>query len=406
MLIKLFPRGMTLSITCLAHLLAYYQFQAEIGNLPLPLKWVDQFYFLWGASLVFGLLLPFCRHLVVRWALLLFRLCLLWIIGLPFGSFLGIELSLFSTLLIEGILFLPDYWQSALFAGGVLVFMLLVQQPVVAWGMAMPVPSPYDLLSLLAYAGIVTVLAFFLRLLSENRLAYEELNRNLHQASLGLAKANLELQDYAVMAKQQARMNERRRLTREIHDTLAYTLTNLVMMLEAAQDLAPSDCSALQKHLGLTREQAQRGLADVRRALQALRPLEMAKMTGLPAITNLVKTFTSATQIEVALNLGDAPLTLGKEADHVAFRLVQEGITNAIRHGFATNIEVSFSCQNQGVNIYIKDNGFGASKLKKGYGLSGMTERIEQLGGYLEIFTKTGAGFLLSAWIPMDREVS
>jgi signal transduction histidine kinase len=84
---------------------------------------------------------------------------------------------------------------------------------------------------------------------------------------------------------------------------------------------------------------------------------------------------------------------------------VQEGITNAIRHGLATSIEISFSSQNGGVNIYIKDNGFGAVKLNKGYGLTGMSERIEQLGGRLEIFTKLGAGFLLSAWIPWDKEV-
>ncbi|HBG16901.1 MAG TPA: hypothetical protein DDW93_08995, partial [Firmicutes bacterium] len=162
-------------------------------------------------------------------------------------------------------------------------------------------------LSLSIYSGLIIILAFFLRLQSENQLTYEELNRSLHNASLKLVKANLELQDYAVMAKQQAEMNERRRLTREIHDTLAYTLTNLVMMLEAALDLTPGDCGVLQKHLQLTRDQALKGLADVRRALQALRPLEMAKVTGLPAITNLVKTFTNATQIKVSLNLGDAP---------------------------------------------------------------------------------------------------
>lgn len=406
MLIKLFPRVMTLSITCLAHLVAYYQFQAEIVNLPLPLKWVNQFYFLFGASLLLGVMIPFCRSILLRWVLLVFRLALLWIIGLPFGSYLGIEVSLFSALMIEGVLFLPNNWQGALFTAGVMIILLLSQQPLVAWGIPMPVPSPNHLLSLFTYTGIVAVLTHFLRILAENRLTYEELNRNLHHASLSLAKANLELQDYAVIAKQQARMNERRRLTREIHDTLAYTLTNLLMMLEAALDLTPQDHSILQKHLQLTRDQAQRGLADVRRALQALRPLEMTKVTGLPAIANLVKTFSNATQIEVALNFGDAPLTLGKEADLTAYRLVQEGITNAIRHGFATNIEISFSRWGSGVNIYIKDNGFGAAKLNKGYGLSGMSERIEQLGGKLEIFTKTGAGFLLSAWLPLDKEVS
>lgn len=396
---------MTVLITLATHIVAYYQFQLEVVELPLPPKWVDQFHFLLGSSLVSGLIIPFCHYKVLRWVLLLFRVTMLWIIGLPFGSYLGVELTLFTSLIIEGVIYLPKQWQSVLFATGLWLFMLLVQGPIIAWGILMPVPSGHDLLSLAVYTGLMVIVTFFLRIQSENQLTYEELNRSLHNASLSLAKANLELQDYAVMAKQQARMNERRRLTREIHDTLAYTLTNLVMMLEAALDLTPEDCDGLKKHLRLIREQAQKGLADVRRALQALRPMEMAKVTGLPAITNLVKTFTSATQIEVALNLGDAPITLGKEADLTAYRLVQEGITNAIRHGLASSIEISLSTQNEGVNIYIKDNGFGAAKLQKGYGLSGMSERIAQLGGKLEIYTKPGAGFLLSAWVPWDKEV-
>jgi signal transduction histidine kinase len=404
-MLKLFPRLITLIITVAAHLTAYYQFQLEIVNLPLPSKWVNQFYFLLISSLLSGLILPFCRYKLLRWVLLLFRVTVFWIMGLPFGSYLGIELTLISALIVEGVIYLPKHWESVSFAVGVWLFVLIAQRPILAWEIAMPVPPKHDLLSLSIYSGLIIILAFFLRLQSENQLTYEELNRSLHNASLKLVKANLELQDYAVMAKQQAEMNERRRLTREIHDTLAYTLTNLVMMLEAALDLTPGDCGVLQKHLQLTRDQALKGLADVRRALQALRPLEMAKVTGLPAITNLVKTFTNATQIKVSLNLGDAPLTLGKEADLTAYRLVQEGITNAIRHGLATSIEISFSSQNGGVNIYIKDNGFGAVKLNKGYGLTGMSERIEQLGGRLEIFTKLGAGFLLSAWIPWDKEV-
>ena len=402
---KFYLRLITSIIAIFAHLVAFYQFQMKIVTMTLPSEWTEQFYFLLLFSLFIVLILPFCRNQLLIWILLIFRVTILWIIGLPFGSYLGIELTLVSVLIIEVAIYLPNPWQSTLFAIGVLIFIVLSQRPIVAWGVPMSEVSRHDLLSLLVYVGLIIVLTFFIRVQSENQITYEELNRSLHDASISLAKANLELQDYAVMAKQQAEMNERRRLTREIHDTLAYTLTNLVMMLEAALDLTTGERGVLQKHLILTREQAQKGLGDVRRALQALRPMEMAKVTGLPAITNLVKTFTSATQIKVNLNLGDAPLTLGKEADLTAYRLVQEGITNAIRHGFATSIEISFSCWKEGVNIYIKDNGFGAVKLNKGYGLSGMGERIKQLGGGLEIYTKPGEGFLLSAWIPWDKEV-
>ena len=264
--------------------------------------------------------------------------------------------------------------------------------------MVLPAASLHDIISLLLYSFFIITLTELLR--RQNSLPVKELNRRLHEATFQLAETNIQLQDYAALAEQQSAISERKRLGREIHDSLGYTLTNLVMMLEAALDFSEENPEELPEHLERTRDQAKDGLAEVRRTLHQLRA-EQQQTKGLPAIHKLVNAFTKATHLEVELNMGDAPLYIGEEADWAAYRLVQEGITNAVRHGKATQIFISFFRKEDGVGILIKDNGAGTANIEEGYGLVGMRERIERLGGSLTVSSKPGEGFRLSAWIPL-----
>jgi len=216
----------------------------------------------------------------------------------------------------------------------------------------------------------------------------------------------MKLQEYAISAEQEAMLNERKRIAREVHDTLAYTLTNLLMMMEAALDLVKNKSPRIIQHLELARAQANEGLKEVRNALKALRPVQLTDLNGLAAICRLVKAFEKASQIKVELELGDAPLNFGAEANLVVFRLVQEGMTNALRHGRATLISVSLAKVRDGLSIIIKDNGCGSGNTVPtlGYGLLGMEERLARLGGTLEVSSLAGAGFKLAAWLPIEKE--
>jgi signal transduction histidine kinase len=174
------------------------------------------------------------------------------------------------------------------------------------------------------------------------------------------------------------------------------------MMLEVAIALTHGDKAELKNQLEQIRDIAKKGLADARSALQALRPVSVKEETGLTAIYHLVETFTQATHIRVDLNFGDAPSHFGEEADWAVYHLVQEGITNALRHGRATLIEISFYREDKGVRIRLKDDGCGLMKTSKdGMGLTVMRERIEKLNGILECSNEPGKYFLLSAWIPL-----
>jgi len=384
--------------------IAYYQLHRGIADLPIPPRWESQFGLLLICSMALTLLPLFGRRRLT-YAALAARTLLLFFAALPLGDFFWPRLTMFCALCIEINEYSRLYYGTACMAALLVGLDLVTQIPIKAWGIALPVPTFYDRVSFYTYCLLIIAMGFIFSYQNKRQVPAEEFDNRLNLATIELAKANMKLQEYAAMAEQEATAGERKRVAREIHDTLAYTLTNLVMMLEAAKVMAGRQNMPLVEHLERARDQAKNGLADVRRALQALRPIDFSKTTGLSAISHLMQAFTFATQIDIVLSMGDAPQTLGEETDHVIYRLVQEGITNALRHGHASEIVVSLFQKNGGVEISIKDNGIGTSGVKEGYGLLGIRERIEQLGGELTIHGEPRKGFILAAWFPgKERE--
>ena len=395
-------RLIRLIIACLSLLvqgIAYYQVHRNIAALPIPARWESQFGLLLLCSMVLTVL-PLLGKPYLTFSALALRTLVLFFTALPLGDFFWPRLMMLCALCVE----INEYgrlYYSTVCATLLLVGLDLVTQiPIKAWGIVLPVPSFDDRVSFYAFCSLLITIGFIFSYQNKRQVPAEEFDNRLNLATIELAKANMKLQEYAAMAEQEATAGERKRIAREIHDTLAYTLTNLVMMLEAAKVMAGRGNQPLVEHLERARDQAKNGLADVRRALQALRPIGFSETTGLSAIGHLMQAFTFATHIDIVLSMGDAPQTLGEETDHVIYRLVQEGITNALRHGRASQIVVSLFQKNGGVEISIKDNGIGTSGVKEGYGLLGIRERIERLGGELTIHGEPRKGFILSAWFP------
>ena len=397
---RAFRSLVTIFVTIL-HVVAIVQFQLSIPTLPLPHEWKGQFLFLLAISLFFALLLPFSKSKLITWLLLGSHVLLMIVIGLPMDGYLNLELTLTTVLIIEAFEYLPVRSGICFTTASIGVIIGVQFIPITAWGAMMRIPSKNDLWSYGIYSAVTTILAMVIRLQRDAQLPTAEIKKSYQEALLQLGQVNLQLQEYAATVEQETLLNERKRLAREIHDTLAYTLTNLTMMLEAAKLMVNRDEKVLYEHLEQARLQAAEGLTEIHRALQALRPVKLNEVTGLLAIQHLVNTIVKATQVKIELDLGNAPLYLGDEADLVAYRFVQEGITNALRHGHATGISISFSLVGNMVHILIKDNGIGVEGLKEGYGLAGMRERIGRLGGMLEISSTSGFGFRLLARIPI-----
>ena len=208
-------------------------------------------------------------------------------------------------------------------------------------------------------------------------------NERIRRLNEQLNQANDQLRDYAVNMERMAQMRERNRLAREIHDTLGHTLTGIIMGADAGLallDVAPEES---RKRIQVVAQTARNGLTDVRRSIKALRPDALEHYSLAQALEGLVENFRLTTSAQVAYFQEAEELKLDTDEEDALYRVVQEGLTNAVRHGRADRIEIRITRNRNVVMVRIRDNGTGCGELEEGFGLRHMRERLEMLGGTL-----------------------
>ena len=228
-----------------------------------------------------------------------------------------------------------------------------------------------------------------------------ESNNNLYLANKGLNTANKKLREYAMTIAGLTEIRERNRLAREIHDTLGHALTGIVAGLDACMvtmDIAPE---ATKVQLGKIREAAQRGMTDVRRSMHKLRPDDLEKLSIEDALKKMVHGFVETGGTKVKLDIEKMPKDLRDDQTEVIYRIVQEGMTNASRHGHAKNVEIYILGADNELSIVIADDGIGCKNIKDGFGLHHMRERVNMLGGSINCWSETG--FVLDVTLPLNR---
>jgi signal transduction histidine kinase len=209
-----------------------------------------------------------------------------------------------------------------------------------------------------------------------------------------LARVNRELRATGELLANTSRMAERERISRELHDALGHHLTALSLNLEAASHMARDNALVqIQRAQSVTKLL----LSDVRDVVGALRSEDSIGLTQ--ALRTLVAGV-PAPQIHLLMadNLAiDDPMRA-----HTVLRCVQEIITNVIRHAAARNLWIELTLKDGGIAIRARDDGRGAKEVRPGHGLTGMRERLEQVGGTLQIETQPAKGFCLEAWMPVS----
>jgi two-component system, NarL family, sensor kinase len=192
-------------------------------------------------------------------------------------------------------------------------------------------------------------------------------------------------------------IEERNRMAREIHDTLAQTFTGILAQVGAANQVLTDDLEATQAHLDLIKELARTGLSEARRSVIALRP-QLLEEGGLQsALHRLVSQIRSAA-IDTTLydEIKGTAYALPPEVESNLLRIGQEALTNAIRHANADKIRVELIYEFDQFLLRVKDNGqgFGVGSLPspEGFGLLGMSERAERIGAQLTIESQPGQG--------------
>lgn len=225
------------------------------------------------------------------------------------------------------------------------------------------------------------------------------LNEKLNQANEELQLANRQMEEYANESIKNAETQERNRLAREIHDTLGHSLTGIITGLDACITLMDMAPEAVKEQLKVIADVARNGMTDVRRSVKALRPDALEKMELEKALVQMMEETKKASHVEIDYCCTAELSHYNKDEEEIIYRIVQESITNAIRHGKASKIMIAISMEYNIMYIWVKDNGVGCAEIEKGFGLHHMEERLEMLHGSLNCYVDNG--FVLEASIPI-----
>ncbi|MBN3949658.1 MAG: PAS domain-containing protein [Nostoc sp. NMS7] len=197
-------------------------------------------------------------------------------------------------------------------------------------------------------------------------------------------------------AEQASILEERNRMAREIHDTLAQSFTGILVQVGAATQVLADDIEATQAHLEIIDELARTGLAEARRSVSALRPQLLEDGNLHSALHRLVTQMRAAADTALIYEIKGTAYSLPTEVENHLLRIGQEALTNAIKYADAAEIRVELVYDNAQCILRVKDDGrgFGVATIPAvgGFGLLGMSERAEHLGAQLSIQSQPGQG--------------
>ncbi len=220
---------------------------------------------------------------------------------------------------------------------------------------------------------------------------------------LGTAIERVRLSHQAV---RMAALEERNRLAREIHDTVAQGLTAITLHLETALALEASDSAKAHRNLDRALLLARANLEEVRRSVLDLRAAPLDDRTLPEALEVLLESFEDETGITTSLDVAPMLGELAPTFEAAAYRIVQEALSNVRKHAAAHSVHVRLWRDPHAVHIQVADDGIGfdasrdAMKLNQGFGLVGIHERARLLGGTMELLSTPGSGTRIDITIP------
>jgi signal transduction histidine kinase len=200
---------------------------------------------------------------------------------------------------------------------------------------------------------------------------------------------------------------ERARIARELHDIVAHAMSVMVLQVGAVRHKLPAGLAEDRDALEGVEQAGRTALAEMRRLLGAMRRdgdgLELAPQPGLDGLDSLLEDVGRA-GLPVRLHVDGDPCRLPRAIDLSAYRIVQEGLTNALKHARASHADVTVRYRPEEVEVEVLDDGAGAATTDGlGHGLVGIRERVKIYGGEMNAGTAPAGGFVLSARLPLDR---
>jgi signal transduction histidine kinase len=200
---------------------------------------------------------------------------------------------------------------------------------------------------------------------------------------------------------------ERARIARELHDIVAHAMSVMVLQVGAVRHKLPQTAEEDRDALGRVEQAGRTALAEMRRLLGAMRRdgdgLELGPQPGLDRLDSLLEDVDRA-GLPARLHVDGDPFPLPRAIDLSAYRIVQEGLTNSLKHAGASHADVTVRYSPNELGVQVADDGAGAATTDGlGHGLVGIRERVKIYGGEMNAGTSPEGGFILSARLPLDR---
>jgi PAS domain S-box-containing protein len=214
-------------------------------------------------------------------------------------------------------------------------------------------------------------------------------------SEIELAQALAHQAMLAIQIGKAATVEERNRMARDIHDTLAQGFTAVIIQLQGAEDARKRGLeAAVEQHLQSALELARSSLNEARRSVQALRPLALEEATFWEALKALIKNTTAGTKLQTTFRLAGDPRHLAADAQEHLLHIGQEALTNTLRHAQASRFDTRLSFSTGEARFELEDDGagFDVAHQPQGYGLIGMRERAAKIGAHLDVTSAVGRG--------------
>lgn len=250
------------------------------------------------------------------------------------------------------------------------------------------------------FLDIINLLFFILFLMIYIANEVQE-NERMTQELIMVHQVNHELENYAAVSEKIAEDKERKRLAREIHDTLGHALTGIAAGVDACIAMIDINPQAIKKQLMVISKVVRQGIVDVRNSLNKLRPGALEQCGFKGAIENMIEEFTSVSDLTISLDYRLDKVDFENTKEDILFRVIQESVTNAVRHGDATHIDISLYIEDNNLYLKIQDNGQGCEEIHYGFGLKQMKERLGMING--KVAYDGHHGFLTIVTIPLQE---
>ena len=229
---------------------------------------------------------------------------------------------------------------------------------------------------------IIFMIIYILKQIQENEYISKKLSM--------VAMINKKMQKYVIVTEKFGEKNERKRLARELHDTIGHALAGMAVGVDACITMIDKNPQLAKAQLKIISKAIRKGMKDVRNSLNKMRPDFLQQYRLKEAIEKMKEEISDVTDLKINLNYQIDETGFDTKIEDILFRVIQESITNSIRHGLATVVDIDIYKENNLLCLKIKDNGKGCKAINYGFGLKQMVERVSQIRGDINFYNENG----------------